>query len=262
MVVPAPVARYLERLRSSTKRLSQLPLSLKKASSEELKSFGVYLGSFDNPPTLSQARLLSQWDVLVLNPLKEGVLDALAICRPTSTHILGRLNVATLANSDASSHSEDVIKCLFALSQTMITHFQNGPQSPFTGVVLAEFQSHFQPAVLNSVAKYINGLGIDVWLEMGPPEYLSERDARDINMGLIRGIICRNGTIRHDGDRQNYFQMTGMRTAQRLIAAQRVVHGPPMMMWETIDDSAERKSQLLGVLAMSHKSWDILPLLS
>jgi hypothetical protein len=144
----------------------------------------------------------------------------------------------------------------------MITHFQSGPQSPFTGVVLAEFQSHFQPAVLNSVVKYINGLGIDVWLEMGPPEYLSERDAREINMELIRGIICRNGTIRPDGDRQNYFQMTKMRTAQRLIAAQRVVHGPPMMMWETINDSAERKSQLLEVLAKSHRSWNIPLLLS
>jgi hypothetical protein len=89
---------------------------------------------------------------------------------------------------------------------------------------------------LNSVAKYINGLGLDVWLEIGPPLYLSERHARDINMELIRGIVCRNGTIRRDGDRQNYFQMTEMRTAQRLIAAQRVVHGPPMILWETVDD--------------------------
>jgi hypothetical protein len=148
--------------------------------------------------------------------------------------------VKTLANSDGTPHSEEVIKCLFVLSQTMITHFQNGgAQSPFTGVLLADFQTHFQPAVLNSVAKYINGLGLDVWLEMGPPGYLSERHARDINMELIRGIVCRNGTIRPDGDRQNYFQMTEMRTAMRMIAAQRVVHGPPMMLWETVDDSVK-----------------------
>lgn len=198
----------------------------------------MFLGSFDNPPTFAQTRLLSKWDVLILNPLKDGVLEALATCQPTSTHMLGRLDVKALANADSSSHSEEVIKCLFVLSQTMVTYFEGTgvtSQSPFTGVLLADFQTHFQPAVLNSVAKYINGLGLDVWLEMGPPGYLSERHARDINMELIRGIVCRNGTIRRDGDRQNYFQMTEMRTAMRLIAAQRVVHGPPLMLWETVD---------------------------
>lgn len=227
-------------MKSSTKRLSQLPLSLQKASSEELKSFGVFLGRFENPPTIAQTQLLSRWDVIVLNPLNDGVLDALALCRPTSTHILGRLDVKTLANSDVSSHSDEIIKCLFVLSQTIITYFEgSGAQSPFTGVLLADFQTHFQPAVLNSAAKYINGLGLDVWLEMGPPGYLSERHARDINMELIRGIVCRNGTIRRDGDRQNYFQMTEMRTAMRMIAAQRVVYNPPIMMWETVDDGVE-----------------------
>ena len=148
----------------------------------------------------------------------------------------------TLANSDGSSQSEEVIRCLFVLSQTMITHFQSehgGAQSPFSGVLLSNFEMHLQPAVLNSVAKYINGLGLDVWLEMAPPGYLSERHARDINMELIRGIVCRNGTIRRDGDRQNFFQMTEMRTAMRIIAAQRVVHGPPMFIMEVIDDGVE-----------------------
>jgi hypothetical protein len=150
--VPAPVARYLEHLRCSTKRLSQLPLSLKKASSEDPKSFGVFLGSFDSPPTLAQTRLLSQWDVIVLNPLKDGVLGALATCQTTPTHVLGRLDMKTLAKSDSSSQSEEVIKCLFVLSQTMVTHFQSGAQSPFTGVVLADFQTHLQPAVSLNVS--------------------------------------------------------------------------------------------------------------
>ena len=236
MVVPRPVARYLDRLRSGTKQLS-----LQKTSAEELKSFGVFLGRFANPPTLTQARLLSQWDVLVLNPLQDGVLEALSTCQPTSTHILGRLDVRTLVKSDCSSNSDEVIRSLGIVAQTLTTYFKNqrGVQSPFTGVLLADCQTHFQPAVLNEIAKYIRRLGLDPWLEMSPPAYLTERQCRDINMAFIRGIVCRNGTIRADGDRQNYFQMTEMRTAMRTVAAQRVWHGPPIMMWETVDDGVE-----------------------
>jgi hypothetical protein len=239
VVVPTPVARYLDRLRIGTKRLSLLQLS--KASTEEPKSFGVFLGSFNNPPTVNQARLLSQWEVLVLDPLQDGVLDALSICQHTSTHILGRLDVRSLVKTDSSSNSDEVIQALHIVAQTLTTYFMNpeGEQSPFTGILLAHCQTHFQPAVLNSIAKYINGLGVDLWLEMGPPDYLTERQCRDINMEYIRGIVCRNGTIRPDGDRQNFFQMTEMRTAMRAIAAQRVAHGPPLMMWETVDDGVE-----------------------
>jgi hypothetical protein len=236
VVVPTPVARHLDRLRRNTKQVS-----LQKISAEELKSFGVFLGSFSSPPTLTQARLLSQWDVLVLNPLQDGILDALSTCQPTSTHILGRLDVRTLVKSDCSSSSDEVIQSLDIVAQTLATYFKNQQdvQSPFTGVLLADFQTHFQPAVLNEVTKYINGLGLDLWLEMSPPAYLTERQCRDINMKFIRGIIFRNGTIRPDGDRQNYFQMTEMRTAMRTVAAQRVWHGPPIVMWETVDDGVE-----------------------
>ena len=236
MVVPTPVARYLDRLRTDSKQLSQ-----QKTFAEEPESFGVFLGSFAHPPTVFQTRLLSQWDVIVLDPLQDGVLDALSTCQPTSKHILGRVDVRTLVESDSSSNSDEVIRSLGVVAQTLATYFKNeqGGQSPFTGVVLANCQSHFQPVVLNEIAKYINGIGLDLWLEMSPPAYLTERQCCEINMEFIRGIVCRNGTIRPDGDRQNYFQMTEMRTAMRAMAAQRVRHGPPIMMWETIDDGVE-----------------------
>jgi len=227
------VARYLDRLKRDTK---QLPL--KKTTSEGLKSFGVFLGGFANTPTATQAGLLSQWDVLVLNPLQEGVLNALSTCQPTSTHTLGRLDVQMLSKSDYSSNSDEVIRSLGIVAQTLATYFKNqqGEQSPFTGVLLADCHAHFQPAVLNEIAKYVNGLGLDLWLELSPPAYLSERQACDINMKLIRGIVYRNGTIRRDGDRQNYFQMAEMRTVMRAVAAKRVSHGPPIIMWETVED--------------------------
>lgn len=208
---------------------------MQRGPTEEPKSFGVFLGGFDYPPTLAQASLLSQWDVLILDPLKDGILDALSTCQPSSSHILGRLDVGMLVKLDCSSNSDEVIRSLGIVAQTLTTYFK----SPFNGVLLANCYTHFQPPVLNEVAKFINGLGLDVWLEICGPAYLTERQGRDIDMKFIRGIVYRNGTVRPDGDRQNYFQMAAMRTAMRAIAAQRVKHGPTRIMWETIDDGME-----------------------
>ena len=235
-MIPTSVVRYLNRLYKDSKRLSsRIPLV------EQPKSFGVFLGNFDSPPTLDQTRLLSQWDVVVLNPSGKGVLDALATCQSVSAHILGRLDVSTLTKSPASMSSDEVVKSLGVVTETLDTQFVSKQSSctPFTGVLLANTSGHFQPAVLNKVARIIKRIGFDVWLEMSPPAYLSEYECREINMAMIRGVVCRNGTIRPDGDRQNYFQMTEMRTAMRTIAAQRVPHGPPLMMWETVEDGLE-----------------------
>lgn len=241
--MPRSVARYIARLRSSSK-----PIAEKRAATveDEPKSFGVYVGSFSNPPTTQQTWLLSRWDVLILEPLEDGVLHALSTCGSSSTHIIGRLEISTLAKSDESSSHDDVIRTIGVIAQTLSTRFTTAQDlatsssaSPFTGVLLAGFSAHFQPPVLNEIARYIRSLGLDVWLEMAPPAYLTERECRDINMELVRGIVCRNGTIRPDGDIQDYFQMTSVRTAMRAIAAQRVPHGPPLMIWETVDDNVK-----------------------
>lgn len=244
MVVPNAVARYLGRLSREGKRLS-----VQKRSEEEPKSFGVFLGSFVHPPTASQTRLLSKWDVLVLDPLQDGVLDALSMAgQPSSTHILGRIDVRTLGNVDASTgtlstSSDEVIRVLGTLAQTLGTKFKSPGDMPmpFTGVLLANCQTYLQPVVLNETAKYINSLGLDLWLEIdaSPMACLTQRQCRDINMELVMGLIYRNGTIRPDGDRQNYFQMAEMRTAMRAVAAQRT--RSLMMMWETVDDGVEQQ---------------------
>lgn len=242
--MPRSVARYIARLRSRSK-----PIAEKRAvtAEDEPKSFGVYVGGFSNPPTTEQTFLLSRWDVLVLDPMEDGVLHALSTCGSSSTHIIGRLGISTLAKSDGSSSHDDVIRAIDIIAQTLATRFMT-PQdmasssssaSPFTGVLLAGFEAHFQPPVLNEIARYIRSLGLDLWLEMGPPAYPTERECRDINMELVRGVVCRNSTIRPDGDIQDYFQMTSVRTAMRAIAAQRIPHGPPLMIWETVDDDVE-----------------------
>lgn len=167
------------------------------------------------------------------------MLDALSTDHASSIHKIGRLDLRALADSSASSNSEEVIRVLSALAETLSTHFQSQLHMPFTGVLLAGFKNHLQPVVLNKTATYVRSLGLELWLEIetSPLECLTQLECRGIKMDLFKGIVYRNGTIRRDGDRQNYFHMTEMRTAMRAIAAQR--SGSLMALWETLDDGVQ-----------------------
>ncbi|KAE8151472.1 hypothetical protein BDV25DRAFT_171424 [Aspergillus avenaceus] len=232
--VPTVISRYFRRLTKDVR-----PLGTESSTTKELQSFGAFLGSFSNPLSSDQAHLLQKWDIIVLDPLQDGVLDALS---SRSTHYaLGRLDVRTLVNSDHAANSDEVIQCLGTVSQTLGTYFkrQQDVQSPFKGVLLADCYNHFQPVVLNELVKYINDLGLDVWLELAPPSYLDESQCRDLNMQRIRGFVYRNGTISSNGESCNYFQMTEMRTAMRGVASQKAMGSMTIAMWETIDDGVQ-----------------------
>ncbi|KAL2831504.1 hypothetical protein BDW59DRAFT_131293 [Aspergillus cavernicola] len=233
--VPSSIARHIERLKKKTPVLYTA-----SPTPTDPKTFGVYLGSFANPPTADQARLLAQWDVVVLDPLQNGVLDALA-GETAATHILARLDVRKLVDADRSSHDDEVICAISIVTEIMAKHFkhQGDSQSSFNGVVLTDCHEHFQPVVLNEVVKFINQLGLDVWLEVAPPDYLPERTCREIDMTRIRGVVYRNGTILPNGDRRNYFQMEKMRTVMKVVAAQKPIGESTLAMWDTVDDDVE-----------------------
>lgn len=112
-------------------------------------------------------------------------------------------------------------------------------QSPFTGVLMANWQTHFPPVIFNELIKYMEGLGLAVYLEISPPAFLAQRECRGINMENVRGIICRNGTILPNGKRRNFFQMADMRPALRALAAQSWTNGSVVMMWDTVDDDVD-----------------------
>ncbi|CAO2653668.1 Nn.00g030790.m01.CDS01 [Neocucurbitaria sp. VM-36] len=238
VAVPRSVAQHITRLKRDAKCLT-----VSKPRLEESTSFGVYLGTFDSPTSPAQARLLSQWDIVVLNPLANGVTAALSACAYASPRTIGRLDIRSLVESPQSSDANQVIRSIRILDETITKFFSHGTRddSPFTAILLANFADHFSPSVLNELTSYINARGLELWLELSPPDYLPDDSCRAIDLKSIGGIVYRNGTIRADGEQQNFHQMAGMRTAQRAIAAQRVPHGPPMMLWETIDDGLEHR---------------------
>lgn len=183
---------------------------------------------------------------MLLDPLQHGVLDALA-GGTTATHTLARLDVASLVQIGQNSRHGEVICALSGLTNALITRLRR-PQdahSLFNGVLLSEFHRYFQPVVMNEVVKFINGLGLDVWLEVSPPDYLPERTCREIDMTRVRGVIYRNGTILANGDRRNYFDMEKMRTVMRVVAAQKPIGESTLAMWETVDDGVELQHNVL-----------------
>ena len=158
-----------------------------------------------------------------------------------------------LTKAEPSLKNNDVIKNLAIFIQAIKTRLGNndGECSVFTGVLLADFPTYFQPPVVNELAQHLQDVGLDLWLELSHPKYLTEDEARMIDMRHIRGLVYRNGTIRLDGDRQNYFQMRAMRAVMRAVASQRVAHNLALVMWETVDDAAELQ---YGVVTRTH-SW-------
>jgi hypothetical protein len=240
VTISRAVAQHISQLRSGVK-----PLTVARTTSEESKSFGVYLGSFAYPATPAQARLLSQWDVVVLDPLASGVKDALSSAAYVSPQVVGRLDIRSLTQSERASNDEQIIRSIRKLQETIATSFTGSDNtgSPFTAILLANFVDHFTPAILNELVGYINSLGLSVMLEisLSGPGYLTDSQCRNINMKAINGVIYKNGTIRPDGDQQNFHQMDPMRVAMRAIAAQRVAPAIPMMLWETIDDGVEHQ---------------------
>lgn len=234
-VVPLAVSRYLNQLKTETP-----PLSLTKDTKESLKTFGVFLGRFLDPPTPSQTQLLSQWDILVVDSLQDGVLDTIS-SNPTSSCILGRLDVENMVRKEYSSLDIEVVKSLRVVTGALISHFKRKQDrnSPFYGVLLAGWSKYFQPVVLNELVQYINGIGLHVWLEMAPPRFLCEQECRTIDLTRIGGIVYRNGTIFANGEQRNYFQMAEMRTVMRVAAAQKTMGGSTLAMWETVDDDVE-----------------------
>ncbi|KAK5150465.1 hypothetical protein LTS14_010155 [Recurvomyces mirabilis] len=206
----------------------------------EPKSFGVYLGSIAVPPTQCQTRLLSQWDLVVLDPQQPGASNA-AASTCTSEQVLARLDVEQLSTLRGSNDEPIGCRGVAGLAQVLAAHCRATPHthSPYTGVLLANWQSIWQPHVFNEVLECLIALNLDVYLEIAPPTYLSSDACTRIDLSLIRGVICRNGTLSHDGKSCEYYQMDSMRIVQRALAKHASMGGHSFLMWETVDDGAE-----------------------
>lgn len=237
--VSKDIARYFDHLQHKNIQ----SLRSKKKVIGEPKSFGVYLGTFSNPPSLNEARVLSRWNAIIVDPLQQGILEALSSysSQPVAEQKIGRLDIDAIVGVACNPENSQVVQSVDLVVQTLITRLRHAQHtdSPLTGVLLANWQRHLAPAVCNRVLKFMAFLNIDAYLEIVPPTYLTHDQCLNLDTKLIRGMVCRNGTILSNGNARDYYQMSGLRRALRAVAKYQSLSASSILMWEAIDDSVD-----------------------
>ncbi|EAW09376.1 glycosyltransferase family 4 protein [Aspergillus clavatus NRRL 1] len=219
-VVPKDVSQRLDRLANQHLSLSNVQLTRKPLS------FGVYLGAFQAPPTLDERRVLSQWDLLIVDPLQSGVAEA--ISGAERKQVLGRVDLASLCSS-----SDSTVAVIEKIENTLTSKF-NG--ASFSGILLANTEERLNPTVVKHLVEAVHATGLSVFLETAPPDFLVDR--KILQTDAIAGLVVRNASIMPDGDKRDYFQMIKMQPTIKAFVSEACMRDFVVMAWETVDDQA------------------------
>ncbi|OXV07818.1 hypothetical protein Egran_04421 [Elaphomyces granulatus] len=201
----------------------RLELSTDRLPGEKPSSFGVYLGSFQVPPTEDQSKITEQWDLLVLDPFREGVREAVDSFH--GKQVLGRLSLSLITSKDSTVRAFDKIE------SALTTAFS---RTAFNGLLLAEWEGIFNSPVLMALIEVIRRLGLIVYLETGPPDFLQDRNM--LQADAISGLVIRNASILGNGEKRDYFQMTNLRDTIKAFVSEACLRDFVVMAWETVDD--------------------------
>ncbi|KFZ18278.1 hypothetical protein V502_04173 [Pseudogymnoascus sp. VKM F-4520 (FW-2644)] len=213
-------------------------------------SFRIYLGAFDGAALEARSRILSDCDLVVLDPLQAGVGDSISSipCNKSAARfILGRLDLADIFGE----HQYSLIPALDHILGLVSVYFplQTEERHGFTGIVLACWEGFFSVATLHELSKELVKRGLDVYLEAKPPTFLDEVSA--VAHESISGLVIRNGLLWPNGERKDCFDLEALRPAARAFMSQEFLRPFLTIMWEEIDDDAVMP---IAVLKRTH-SW-------
>lgn len=205
----------------------------------EPSSFGVYLGLLSTPVTEEESRTLSQWEAVVLDYCEPGILDAVSDGTvPLGPHIIARLDLLQILDFAAASTEVDLSRVVYIISKIIRQTLRQPKQRRyFTGVLVAGWRERIPTPLLNGLAKLLAAYGLDVYLEVGPPNFLDEIERLEIN--LFSGVIVRNGTLMPNGERRDFFDMDKMKTTTKTFVSQACQRPFLTMMWDTVNDTAD-----------------------
>jgi hypothetical protein len=202
-------------------------------------SFGVYLGSLSTPVSEEETHILSRWGAVVLNYSEPGVLDALNDERlPLGPHIIARLDLCSIVNFVPMDDEVNMFRVVYLVSKTIRQYLRLPDQRRyFTGVLIAGWRERVSIPLLNGIAKLCSSHGLDVFLEIGPPDYLDQ--IHQLNLQRFAGAVVRNGTILQNGERRDFFAMDKMKSTTKAFVSQSCLRPFTTLIWDTIDDDAE-----------------------
>lgn len=231
--LPKQIKRYFRSANDSIPRIFY-----KAEIDDRPKSFGVFLGGFEDILTFSERKVLSAWDLIVVDPAQNGVFNAL-LSSPSTT-ILGRMDMELIVSAGSTCDERHMRDSAEKVIEALIWRFTrpHSTRSPFNGVLLANWRSYFTIPVCNALIAAMSDSGLEVYLEVSDPDFLTVEECKDIDLESVCGLICRNGTILPNGDRRDYFQMANLRRALRVFAAKSQMTKGHVLMWDTINDDA------------------------
>ncbi|KAF2751551.1 glycosyltransferase family 4 protein [Sporormia fimetaria CBS 119925] len=201
-------------------------------------TFGVYLGLLNNPVTQDEARILAQWDAIVLDHCEPGILNALNDeTLPLGPHIIARLDLCQVLSFAARDNDIDMLRAVYIVSK-VIQHTLRRPdqQRYFTGVLVAGWRERLSVPMLNGLAKLFFAHGLDVFLEIRPPEFLEGLGT--FSLKNFAGVVVRNGTILGNGERRDFFEMETMKGTTKAVVSESCMRPFTVMMWDTVEDNA------------------------
>lgn len=213
-------------------------IRIKQKPSSKSSSFGVYLGVLNNPVTEEEEKVLAQWDTLVLDYCKPGVLDAVNnLSVQLGPYIIARLDLAELFTFSIIDEV-DMLRAIYLVSKAIRQALrQPDKRRYFTGVLVANWRDRVSTLMLNGITKLLIAHGLDVYLEIGPPDYLDS--VEQLELKLFAGVVVRNGTILENGERRDFFAMDKMKTTTKAFVSESCMRPFTVMMWDTVDDAAE-----------------------
>jgi hypothetical protein len=192
-----------------------------------------------NPITEEEGEILSQWDAIILDHCEPGILEAVNNDQvPLGPQILARLDMLQVLSFKAANTEVDLSRVVYVISKIIRqTLRQPNQKRYFTGVVVAGWRERLSTPLLNGLTRLLAAYGLDVYLEVGPPDFLDGIERLDI--GLFSGVIVRNGTILSNGERRDYFEMDKMKTTTKAFVSQACQRPFLTLMWDTIADEVD-----------------------
>jgi len=192
-----------------------------------------------SPATEEEAQILSQWDAIVLDYAKPGVMEAVNDDRiQLGPSMIARLDLLQVLTSMPANTEIDLSRAVYVVSKILQQKLRQPNQRRyFTGILVAGWRERLPTPLLNGIAKLLVAHGLDVFLEVGPPDFLDGVEKLDI--GLFSGMIVRNGAIMPSGERRDYFDMEKMKTTTKAFVSQACQRPFVTMMWDTIDDEVD-----------------------
>ena len=193
----------------------------------------MYLGEFSDPPTESQIKLLAQWDLLIFDPLRAGVVEVMLCGRYSlPSQALARLDVSIIARNSSTDAIVSITKWLTDLMESckVISSYRN----VISGVLISNWESHVSVPLLREFLWLVDSLGLCAYLEAAAPLFLI--DTKLANLDEVKGIVIRNGTISATGEERDAFQMSAMRPTIKAFVSQACLRRFVVLLWETLDN--------------------------